>query len=368
MQRAQMQQQERQNAYDRFAKSIALGQQQQAMDIQRRQLEAKGTEFDLKSTAQKAAMKLAMGQPISPEETAAIQTFDAFNNQIVFNRYGQPTRPTPVLDTLTGRMQTPVQPAQDLSGLPALEDTPQPMAGQDSFTFQGYDGRDPMMVNQQAAAARAAELGGGNPFAVPYTGGSALPQVPAELPQEAPPRLKVGGELAGTPQGTIMEETANLDLQKEYAKASQQQKLNIQKEQFDKYITDANAIPMLKKMLEYNRKTIDLPYAEALQFGTRFMSPEQADAFDLLQQNRLELAAPLAKQLGVNPTDKDFASTLNRIANLDATKAGRRRQIEGLLNRIYEKNPKLKEAETTQEAPKPARRKYDPATGRLIAQ
>jgi hypothetical protein len=46
------------------------------------------------------------------------------------------------------------------------------------------------------------------------------------------------------------------------------------------------------------------------------------------------LAAPLAKQLGVNPTDKDFQASLDRIFDINASKSSRAAQIEALSNRI----------------------------------
>ena len=51
-----------------------------------------------------------------------------------------------------------------------------------------------------------------------------------------------------------------------------------------------------------------------------------------LRQLRLNLAAPLAKQLGVNPTDKDFENTLNQIFNENESKATRRAQINLLID------------------------------------
>lgn len=53
---------------------IQQGQFAQKMDMERRQLEAKANEFNLKQTAETALMKRNMGIPTSPQEDAAIQT------------------------------------------------------------------------------------------------------------------------------------------------------------------------------------------------------------------------------------------------------------------------------------------------------
>ncbi len=101
-------------------------------------------------------------------------------------------------------------------------------------------------------------------------------------------------------------------------------------------------------MLLLNDETVDAPYAGAMQPIMRagsVVSPQAAqksEAMDALMQQRTALAAPLAKQLGVNPTDKDFQSTLDRIFNANSTKEGRRQQIQALIdqtNAKYGKKP-----------------------------
>lgn len=57
-----------------LGQGIANYQNQQRLDIQKRQLEQKASEFNLKSTAETALMKKNMGVPTTPEEEAAIAT------------------------------------------------------------------------------------------------------------------------------------------------------------------------------------------------------------------------------------------------------------------------------------------------------
>lgn len=89
--------------------------------------------------------------------------------------------------------------------------------------------------------------------------------------------------------------------------------------------------PLIQKMLDLNEKTLDVPYLDATQGTARILSPEAANAYDEMQQARITLAAPLAKELGVNPTDKDFQASLDRIFNFNSTKEGRKQQILNLL-------------------------------------
>ena len=98
--------------------------------------------------------------------------------------------------------------------------------------------------------------------------------------------------------------------------------------------SDQNSINILRDMIAYNDKTLDIPYVQYAQTGARFFNPEAAKSLDLLAQNRLELATPLAKQLGVNPTDKDFQAQLDRIVNLSGDKASRAAQLNNIIKRI----------------------------------
>jgi len=103
-------------------------------------------------------------------------------------------------------------------------------------------------------------------------------------------------------------------------------------------IQSANeSLPILTELKNLNVKTLDVPYLGTVQGLAKAIDSEAATAYDLMKQARLDLAAPLAKQLGVNPTDKDFQASLERIFDFSATKSSRLAQIEALEKRIEAK-------------------------------
>jgi hypothetical protein len=110
-------------------------------------------------------------------------------------------------------------------------------------------------------------------------------------------------------------------------------------EQAKKDKSELDTIPVLKDMLLLNEGTIDAPYAgnAAVKVATRVTSPNKTANMDLLQQNRLDIAAPLAKQLGVNPTDRDFQASLDRIVDTSSSKASRAAQLNQLISKIERK-------------------------------
>lgn len=105
-------------------------------------------------------------------------------------------------------------------------------------------------------------------------------------------------------------------------------------------------MPIIGNLLQLNEGTIDSPYASAFQPFLKVGGSDKATKLDLMKQARLEAAAPLAKQLGVNPTDKDFQASLDRIFDINATKESRAAQIAALGQRvkgkadIYNQNPR----------------------------
>lgn len=88
-----------------------------------------------------------------------------------------------------------------------------------------------------------------------------------------------------------------------------------------------SGVSLVDTMLKYNEKTGSGAYQGLKQPFKRSVGDKEAKAFDLLSQTRLRLAAPLAKQLGVNPTDKDFENTLNQIFNENADRDTRESQL-----------------------------------------
>ncbi len=101
-------------------------------------------------------------------------------------------------------------------------------------------------------------------------------------------------------------------------------------------IGDVQAMPLIDQLDQLNESTFDTPYANIAQVPAQFLDEykNQTVAFDLMEQNRTNLAIPLAKALGVNPTDKDFQATLDSIFNIKSSKASRRAQIANLRTRI----------------------------------
>jgi hypothetical protein len=101
-------------------------------------------------------------------------------------------------------------------------------------------------------------------------------------------------------------------------------------------ILDAQTLPIIADLKKINEKTFDMPFIDVAQGPAKVMGvgKEGTTATDLMRQARLDMAAPLAKQLGVNPTDKDFQATLDRIFDISATKESRDAQINALEKRI----------------------------------
>jgi hypothetical protein len=120
-------------------------------------------------------------------------------------------------------------------------------------------------------------------------------------------------------------------------------------------IGDNRAIPVIDQLTKYNSGTFDMPYADtaAMRMANRLSPFENTQTkqknLELLKQARLDLAAPLAKQLGVNPTDRDFQASLERIFDTNSTKASRQAQIDALAERIklrQKTNPQGQSAST----------------------
>jgi len=161
-------------------------------------------------------------------------------------------------------------------------------------------------------------------------------QVSQASPMQRDMARGVTAPMGASPKTMQKAEEVNLDLQKESAIEKLKQQTAAEIEQAKNNKLDLNTLPILESMLQYNKGTINAPYAGSapVEFGTRMLNPQAATNMDLLKQNRLELAAPLAKQLGVSPTDKDFQATLNRIFDENASKESRDAQINNLIRRV----------------------------------
>lgn len=138
----------------------------------------------------------------------------------------------------------------------------------------------------------------------------------------------------------------------------------------DQQSADNTAAPILQQMIKINQDTFDAPYAGAIQGPAKIAGFEkQTTAFDLLKQSRLELAAPLAKQLGVNPTDKDFQASLDRIVDTNSTKASRKAQLQQLLNRIQQRQGQAGPQQQVGQQQAPANQRVrvmNPQTGEML--
>lgn len=100
----------------------------------------------------------------------------------------------------------------------------------------------------------------------------------------------------------------------------------------DEFDINEKTLPLISDLRTLNDSSPKGAYSGKMQFIRRLYpgtSPEEASV-DLMAQARLDMAAPLAKQLGVNPTDKDFQASLDRIFDMDATREVRAAQIDAL--------------------------------------
>ncbi len=204
----------------------------------------------------------------------------------------------------------------------------------------------PVGINPSAPpvqAGRMPPISQGKPFMNDLGMDLAMPPVGdnyAQVSQVSPAqRDMVRGVVApmgASPRTMQRAEEVNLDLQKESEIEKLKQRTAAEIEQAKVNKMDINTLPILQDMLEYNKSTVNAPYAGSAPavMATRLLNPDAATNMDLLKQNRLELAAPLAKQLGVNPTDKDFQASLDRIFDANASRESREAQIRNLIRRV----------------------------------
>ena len=124
----------------------------------------------------------------------------------------------------------------------------------------------------------------------------------------------------------------------------------------------AQTEPLIGNLREWNKQSPEMAYAE-LQQPFRRLTPgtsSEEASVDLMRQARLELAAPLAKQLGVNPTDKDLQASLDRIFDLNSTQESRQKQIDALEQRILLRKKSAQETVGIQlDTPAPAMQPMD---------
>jgi hypothetical protein len=258
------------------------------------------------------------GQQPDPEDLARAKAFDAMNtiqnavdpvtgnvyakNRSLFDGLSanpQPYQPQyPAMDGADFGNMEPITEAQLNAPYPAQANVPLPPRG---------GGVDMGRINQ-ARIDNAARVN----------------QPAAELP--APSNPKQAQDYY----------SAKLDVASKSLEKDAEARMQVNIDKLKQQRSDFDTLPILGDMLELNKMTVRGPYAgnKVGTAATRMLLPEAATAMDLLKQSRLDLAAPLAKQLGVNPTDKDFQASLDRIFDADATRFSRDLQIKNLISKI----------------------------------
>lgn len=104
--------------------------------------------------------------------------------------------------------------------------------------------------------------------------------------------------------------------------------MKAEKERKESEASTKSSVNMVDRMIDLNKGTVSGAYAGLRQPITRITNPDAAKSFAQLRQARLRVAAPLAKQLGVNPTDKDFQNTLDQIFDENEPRETRDAQLK----------------------------------------
>jgi len=180
--------------FQREEEDFLMRKQQGALQnkLMQKQLQ-QAQEVDIKALSDRALFDFYQGKPLDDQGRAAIQaravmegqktqyTQDPLTGQLIpttsDNAYssflsgldGGQFKPAQ-----TPRSAMPPQVFGNMLGEPALEDANIPPVAQDTFSFDGYGGMDPMQASQNAIAQRKQYLANGNP----YDTGSALPVAP----------------------------------------------------------------------------------------------------------------------------------------------------------------------------------------------
>jgi len=317
---------------------------------------AKSKEFDVEKEIEGAKLAAAQGKPFTERQMIAVDVYDRGNSDKI------------VQNPITGDMYNPYVPLAQRLGMRGsmvdnLAQLPRVQAKSQ------YDA--PMMAESDMAPAPQ----GGASMPVPaqgqplpmYIDDGSIPPMNVEDINNALSGSAVGNqvqsgsqmmgnspasayEAAGLPMPVNDKQAqelyqAQLDIQKAGAVEEQKKKaaLDITKEskKIEQTAQDSMAIPVIERMIARNDKTLNIPYAEALQGVSRAIPnkdiQDHVNNIDLIKQDQITLAAPLAKMLGVNPTDKDFKATLESIVNLNASPESRKLQLENLSAKIKDR-------------------------------
>jgi len=233
---------------------------------------------------------------LSSEEQAVLQAQDAMRtSEIGMNQWGQ-----------TYQKNNSILPSQTPGIVPQKS------------TYDTLAGPAPTMPGEQAVGAPS-----GGVFST-----LAGPEPTYNSPTSDNP-------MANTPAGRMEDYKSDLKIREEEAKQNAQLNSKIQEDSFNRRKNAKRTLPILDKMIELNSGTTEAPFAEVLQPFKRLTNQDQAADFAQLRQLQLQLAAPLAKQLGVNPTDKDFQNTMDQIFNANESRETRDQQLK-LLKQLFE--------------------------------
>lgn len=235
-----------------------------------------------------------------------------------------------------GNIPAALQIADRLTRLRSSGDPAAQQQIQDVMMAQKMLRVDPGIYMQDGTAQEIPNYGsvvGGIQYGKNYGGETATQQVkssyePGREQDIAQRKLNVeiggAGELAR--QKSLGEATGELQGQKQ-----------------QEYAGNEKVLPVIENLRSLNEQSPSIPYAGMTQWARRLYpgTSEEEASVDLMKQARLELAAPLAKQLGVNPTDKDFQASLDRIFDIEASRESRKRQIDALEKRIQQRQGQL---------------------------
>lgn len=203
-------------------------------------------------------------------------------------------------------------------------------------------------------------FGGGAPNTAPQTPPPGVPPVtspvaPVTQPpiSDAPQGSDIASQLAANAalkKGAETQAQKNVELemnpQIEFKTAAAKAAADLEGDKKKEYEANKKVSPVIAELYALNETSPEGTYAGKAQWIRRLapgVSPEEK-SIDLMQQARLEMAAPLAKQLGVNPTDKDFQASLDTIFDMDASRESRAAQIKRLADKIERQQKQLGEA------------------------
>lgn len=322
--------------FAREEEEFNMRKQQQAVQAQLAQAQLKkASELDIDALSDKALFNFYQGKPLTEADMAAVQaravkegnkteyTKDALGNLIpstAANPYSQ------FLSGLEGGQFKPAQtprsamPPQvfgNMLGGPALEDANIPQVAQDTFSFEGYGGTDPMQASQDATAQRKQYLTNGNP----WNKGSALPDYQDNLQLDQTgqdmmaqedaagpvrPTIQVPDYVKNSPE--VMKKTGEtaVTLGADIAKMDYENQLKLVTEELKTNAGQSKVKTVLDRMNQIN---------EQLKAKNAIVSKDQT----LSQRGGAALASSSIGQAGRKVTDPESQALAEEYASLQST-------------------------------------------------